>query len=676
MGRLVKTTPAAQEQQEEKRTVVGTGAHGRLVKTGDVQRTSPAANTAKTPTAQSVYQKALDEAMMKRAAADQKNKERGRKRYNRTHAQEVREITGDKTKKSITPIIKSAAAGYAADMVGAADTLLRAPSGLNYAASQERGEIESSKKNIAAYSERLKAAKTEEERQRWQTLIDRNKRLIEINSKAAGERVKNYQDATKGAQETLQGAYQKLRKTASDNMEKANEGLTPVGKHLNNVGVAGAQMVADTVLGGGSALGPMFLRVFGGNSQEAMETADKPGMSSAEHLDAQNRALLYGTASGAVSIATEKISNVAAPFKKAFGGGFLDKAIDGAIAKMNGNAAGRLALSFLSEGGEEVIEDLVQPALQTIYNGKRAGQNYSELDAAEILNDFLVGGALGLLGSGVEGVQRRSAQIEAERAAAETKEATPSAEAMTPEEAAPTAQRPVQQQNTMPAQPAVTPESAQGTGGGNLTPTQPNAAQGATEGKADALDEGKRVALDKYTTQENVQQVSQKINDGTLAVDAEHNIYRVNEDQHIDRRDSASVGERSVNAFQFDHPELHSYYADAAAVLQEEMSFAQKGGELIRRTSREAGDDEYIRTKRGVSERITRPLAECDHPQPRAGKLRGGKARGAAAGRHADKRLYGYPRAAHCAERRIHCSKEGHPRRGHERADTRRAPDL
>lgn len=166
----------------------------------------------------------------------------------------------------------------------------------------------------------------------------------------------------------------------------------------------------------------------------------------------------------------------------------------------------------------------------------------------------------------------------------------------------------VGQQNTTPAQPAVTPESAQGTGGGNLTPTQPNAAQGVAEGKADALDAGKRVALDKYTTQENVQQVSQKINDGTLAVDAEHNIYRVNEDQHIDRRDSASVGERSVNAFRFDHPELHSYYADAAAVLQEEMSFAQKGGELIRRTSREAGDDEYIRTKRGVSERIARLL--------------------------------------------------------------------
>ena len=624
MGRLVKTTPAAQEQQEEKRTVVGTGAHGRLVKTGDVQRTSPAANTAKTPTAQSVYQKALDEAMIKRAAADQKNKERGRKSYNRTHAQEVREITGDKTKKSITPIIKSAAAGYAADMVGAADTLLRAPSGLNYAASQERGEIEASKKNIAAYTEKLKAAKTEEERQQWQTLIDRNKRLIEINSKAAGERVKNYRDATKGAQETLQDTYQKLRKTASDNMEKANEGLTPVGKYLNNVGVAGAQMVADATLGGGSALGPMFLRVFGGNSQEAAEAADKPGMSAAEQLDAQNRALLYGTASGAVSIATEKISNVAAPFKKAFGGGFLDKAIDGAIAKMNGNAAGRLALSFLSEGGEEVIEDLVQPALQTIYTKKRhenLGEYLSELDAAEILNDFLVGGALGLLGSGVEGVQRRSAQIETERAAAEMKEATPSAEAMTQEETAPTAQQPAQQknstpapaatvgqQNTMPAQSAATPESAQGMGGGNLTPTQPNAAQGTAEGKADALDAGKRVNLLEYSNEQNAQKVEDGLKDGTLAVDAKENIYRVNEDQHIDRRDSASVGERGVNAFQFDHPELHGYYADAAAVLQEEMSFAQKGGELIRRTNREAGDDEYIRTKRGVSERIARLL--------------------------------------------------------------------
>lgn len=80
--------------------------------------------------------------------------------------------------------------------------------------------------------------------------------------------------------------------------------------------------------------------------------------------------------------------------------------------------------------------------------------------------------------------------------------------------------------------------------------------------------------------------------------------------RHIDPARQRERGpERSVNAFQFDHPELHQYFADAGGrILAEEMSFAQKGGELIRRTSREAGDDEYIRTKRGVSERIARLL--------------------------------------------------------------------
>lgn len=163
-------------------------------------------------------------------------------------------------------------------------------------------------------------------------------------------------------------------------------------------------------------------------------------------------------------------------------------------------------------------------------------------------------------------------------------------------------------QNAAPAQSTATPESTRGMGEGHLTPAVPNAAQGVAEAKADALDAGKRVNLLEYSNERNAQKVKDGLNDGTLAVDAKENIYRVNENQHIDRRDSASVGERSVNAFQFDHPELHSYYADAAAVLQEEMSFAQKGGELIRRTSREAGDDEYIRTKRGVSERIARLL--------------------------------------------------------------------
>lgn len=449
MGKLV----ALNTNNEEKKlkteqpiaTTVAQGQRGKLMQTGSasapvsspptVYRTSPVKTTPvtrqnvvmpKTPTqggtspmlrqqnpdTRTSYQKALDEAMMKRAAADRKNRERGRRSSSRSHAQEVREITGDRTKTDVGSLVKSAAAGYAADMVGAADTLLRAPSGLNYAASQERREIEASKKNIAAYTEKLKAAETEEERQQWQTLIDRNKRLIEINSEYAGKQTENYRNLTKGAQENLQRTYQNLRSSAAENMQKANEGQNAVGQLLNNVAVAGMQMGADIAAGLGRATVPMATRVFGGSSQEAMEEGIQPDMTDAERLDMQNRALLYGSGSAGVSVLSEKISNVAAPFKKAFGSGVLDKAINRAVAKMGNNAAGKIAMSFASEGFEEMFEDAVQPVLQSIYNGQSVGENYSELEISDMLYDGLVGGILGGLGGGVEVAANRFARFD------------------------------------------------------------------------------------------------------------------------------------------------------------------------------------------------------------------------------------------------------------------------
>lgn len=476
---------------------------------------------------------------------------------------------------------------------------------------QQRADME---KEIALWDQDIAAQKsvlsdpsaTESERETARTVIE----TLEAR-KAAYRQAYNEGGVADQAANEIYKAADKMADSGARNIEKAKSGLGKVGQLAVDAGVAGAQMGADaaaSALTGGVALIPMFIRGAGSSAQEARRQG-------ATH----EQQVRYGTLSGALSVATEKIGNAATPFKKMFGKGFLDNVIERSVKGLNNSAAGKLVLSFLEEGGEEVLEDLVQPALQTIYNGRTVGGSYSELEAAEVLNDFLVGGILGGLGGGVDAIRNRGyydshtemPKIEGTKpntTAAETKEATPSAEAMTPEETAPTAQQPVQQQNTMPAQSAVTPESAQGMGEGNLTPTQPNAAQGAAEGKADALDAGKRVNLLEYSNEQNAQNVENGLKDGTLAVDAKENIYRVNEDQHIDRRDSASVGERSVNAFQFDHPELHSYYADAAAVLQEEMSFAQKGGELIRRTSREAGDDEYIRTKRGVSERIARLL--------------------------------------------------------------------
>lgn len=538
MGRLVKANPEV-EASKGQTTVVGTGTHGRLVRTGDVQRTSPTGNVVQkkptvqpskaatipakasspmlrqqqTPDTRTSYQKALDEAMMKRAAADRRNRERGRRNSSRSHAQEVREITGDRTKTDVGSLVKSAAHGYAADMVGAADTLLRAPSGLNYAASHERREIEASKKNIAAYTEKLKAAETEEERQQWQTLIDRNKRLIEINSEYAGKQTENYRNLTKGAQENLQRTYQNLRSSAAENMQKANEGQNAVGQLLNNVAVAGMQMGADIAAGLGRATVPMATRVFGGSSQEAMEKGIQPDMTDAERLDMQNRALLYGAGSAGVSVLSEKLSNVAAPFKKAFGSGVLDKAINRAVAKMGNNAAGKIAMSFASEGFEEMFEDAVQPVLQSIYNGQSVGENYSELEISDMLYDGLVGGILGGLGGGVETAANRFARFDNSLGESGRKAIRGSYQ-----EGKDAAQHVA---DFLPAY------NAGVEGKANPNPTNETAYAGYIAGRNDA----KKAA-------------------GT--------------GEHIDSRTKENVSGRNVNAFQFDHPELHSYYSAAA----------------------------------------------------------------------------------------------------------------
>lgn len=538
MGRLVKANPEV-EASKGQTTVVGTGTHGRLVRTGDVQRTSPTGNVVQkkptvqpskaatipakasspmlrqqqTPDTRTSYQKALDEAMMKRAAADRRNRERGRRSSSRSHAQEVREITGDRTKTDVGSLVKSAAHGYAADMVGAADTLLRAPSGLNYAASHERREIEASKKNIAAYTEKLKAAETEEERQQWQTLIDRNKRLIEINSEYAGKQTENYRNLTKGAQENLQRTYQNLRSSAAENMQKANEGQNAVGQLLNNVAVAGMQMGADIAAGLGRATVPMATRVFGGSSQEAMEKGIQPDMTDAERLDMQNRALLYGAGSAGVSVLSEKLSNVAAPFKKAFGSGVLDKAINRAVAKMGNNAAGKIAMSFASEGFEEMFEDAVQPVLQSIYNGQSVGENYSELEISDMLYDGLVGGILGGLGGGVETAANRFARFDNSLGESGRKAIRGSYQ-----EGKDAAQHVA---DFLPAY------NAGVEGKANPNPTNETAYAGYVAGQNDAKAEA-----------------------GT--------------GEHIDSRTKENVSGRNVNAFQFDHPELHSYYSAAA----------------------------------------------------------------------------------------------------------------
>lgn len=115
-----------------------------------------------------------------------------------------------------------------------------------------------------------------------------------------------------------------------------------------------------------------------------------------------------------------------------------------------------------------------------------------------------------------------------------------------------------------------------------------------------------------YANEDNAAEISERLNRGELAVDANGDLYRPKAEEHIDQRDSNTVGERRIKAFQFDHPEVHPFYREAAADLMEELNYAEKGGGIVKLKEHGAGDDQYIRMKRSASERIAKLLDDED----------------------------------------------------------------
>ncbi len=423
MGRLVKANPEV-EASKGQTTVVGTGTHGRLVRTGDVQRTSPTGNVVqKKPTVQpskaatiptkasspmfrtrqnvvtpknqsALAQNLAQGALQKKDAKNYQSKE--------AFEQHVQEVKAPTVAQRVGDTVKGAAKTYGAGLVNLAG-MAQTGSGL-----QRREEANT---EIALWDQDIKAQRdvladpmsTESERDTARNVIAALEARKAAYLKAYGEGGE--------VERTAQGIYSvadKLSDSGTRDIERAKKDLGAAGRLAVDVGVAGAQMGADAALGlltGGSALPAMFVRSTGGSAQEARRAG-------ATHQQQVN----YGFASGALSVATEKIGNAAAPFKKMFGKGFLDGVIERTMSGLNNSAAGKIALSFLEEGGEEAIEDLIQPALQIIYNGKTLGGSYSELEASEILNDFLVGGILGGLGGGVEAIGNRGGRYYDSRA--------------------------------------------------------------------------------------------------------------------------------------------------------------------------------------------------------------------------------------------------------------------
>ncbi|MBR2481443.1 MAG: hypothetical protein IKB58_01130, partial [Oscillospiraceae bacterium] len=158
---------------------------------------------------------------------------------------------------------------------------------------------------------------------------------------------------------------------------------------------AGTQMASDVALGtltGGSATIPLAIRSFGGGAQQARQAGAT-----------ENQQIAYGTASALKEALTEKMfDGLAGVYGKGTADDFVD-ALARSFAKSDGGQAlVRGLVNMGGEGAEEIASGFIDPALQGIYNGKTLGENYRELNMADLLHEGAVGMLLGNLGGSVD----------------------------------------------------------------------------------------------------------------------------------------------------------------------------------------------------------------------------------------------------------------------------------
>lgn len=189
---------------------------------------------------------------------------------------------------------------------------------------------------------------------------------------------------------------QKLVEEGAMGVESAKAGRSAAGKFLVDLAVQATMMGGDMLLGlaTGGGMAPLIARSYGGSVNEAItDGAD------------YNMASLYGAAAAATEAFTERMFD---GFAQVYGQGDSTKLVSYVSGKLAKTDAGRLAWQYIingmGEGVEEVVSDLVNPLVKTIYNGKKLSQNYKDLNIGDIAYDFIVGAALGYSGVAVEAI--------------------------------------------------------------------------------------------------------------------------------------------------------------------------------------------------------------------------------------------------------------------------------
>ena len=252
----------------------------------------------------------------------------------------------------------------------------------------------------------------------------------------------------------------RLGENAARDIEEAKAGLGKLGRAGVDIAENLLQMGMDAAVGvvtGGGGLPSMFLRSAGSSARDArLQGADF------------GQQVAYGTVKGGIEVLTEKLADGLAGI---YGKGAADEFTEKVISRLAKTDTGRSLLRLISgatgEGVEEFVSNLLSPFADAIYktdeagNRKGVGQLYSELVSPEgreeMLYDFLIGAAVGLLGGTgnivTGGDARANAELRAQEAAVQpTAQTETQAPAPVQEQTAP-AQIPAQVQQAEPLTP-------------------------------------------------------------------------------------------------------------------------------------------------------------------------------------------------------------------------------
>ena len=232
--------------------------------------------------------------------------------------------------------------------------------------------------------------------------------------KAEQEKIKSFNDGWEGdfKQKLLESA-EESSKRAYEYEQEAKEGLGKFGQSVVDFGIAGAQFAGDALLNAvapGTGLAAMAGRAYGSASLDAQQR----GLSEGEQQ-------ISGLKNAAIEMLTEKLFGSVS--KVAYGKGIIrnESLVNSLVNRLAKTDRGRTALKFLvganEEGLEEVLSDILNPIADRILKLDDGKGDWSDLaddyDTQQMLEDYIIGGALGLVGAGTNVV---SGQYRAENA--------------------------------------------------------------------------------------------------------------------------------------------------------------------------------------------------------------------------------------------------------------------